>query len=92
MDTTTVIVIALGVLLILGVGLIWLKQKGTGTFEGRVGGTEFKITKKERRKPEQPQKAEQLQKDTIRSTQEQPKGANAKQSQENTTDSQQIIR
>lgn len=89
MDTTTIIIIALGVLLILGVGLIWLKQRGTGTFEGRVGGTEFKMTKKESQKSNQ---AEQIQKDTVGSTQEQPKGANAKQAQENAKDCHQTIR
>jgi len=89
MDTTTILIMALAVLLILGVGLIWLKKKGPGSFEGRVGGTEFKIKNQEPRKNSQ---AEQVQKEAVRSTQEQPKGANAKQAQENTKDSHQTIR
>jgi hypothetical protein len=89
MNTTEIILMALTVLLILGVGLIWLKKKGPGSFEGRVGKIKFKAENQEPRRYNQ---ARQVQKEAVRSTQEQPKHANAEQVQEKTEECTQIIR
>ena len=90
MDTLLIVALAIIALVILVIVVFWYRKREAGSIglDIRVPGIQT-LLKAETK--ESPSRAEQIQKETVRSAQEQPRGANARQSQEKTTDSSQKI-
>ena len=90
MDTLLIVALAIIALLILALALIWYRKRESGSIGFDINLPGIKTSMKADTK-ESSARAEQIQKEAVRSAQEQPRGANARQSQEKTTDSSQKI-
>ena len=90
MDTLLIVALTIIAVLILALALIWYSKRESGSigFDIKLPGIK---TSMKADTTESSARAEQIQKETVRSAQEQPRGANAKQSQEKNTDSSQKI-